>query len=59
VTTEEEVKDTANNSGDSTKVETTDQVDTKPTTPAVTTEEEVKDTANNSGDSTKVETTDK
>jgi hypothetical protein len=48
-------KDTTN----ATQVETTDQVDTKPTTPAMTTEEEVKDTANNSGDSTQVETTDK
>ncbi|MEG4463279.1 S8 family serine peptidase [Microcoleus sp. D3_18cC1] len=44
---------------DATQVQTTDQVDAKPTTPAVTTEEEVKDTANNSGDSTQVETTDK
>ncbi|WP_228042584.1 S8 family serine peptidase [Tychonema sp. LEGE 07196] len=43
---------------DATQVETTDKVDTKPTTPAVTTEEEVKDTGNNSGDSTQVETTD-
>ena len=43
---------------EATQVETTNQVDAKPTTPAVTTEEEVKDTANNSGDSTQVETTD-
>ena len=52
-------KNTDKDTTDSTKVETTDKVDAKPTTPAVTTEEEVKDTANNSGDSTKVETTDK
>ncbi|MEG3968865.1 DUF4114 domain-containing protein, partial [Microcoleus sp. T2B6] len=35
VTTEQEVKDTANNSGNSTQVETTEKVDTNPTTPAV------------------------